>query len=554
MPYWDQNVGPYTQQPDGTWEGRGEVKHLSLSRSEVMWEPGVDFDDSSWHAIERAMTPEAIKQLPGFIGLPLPADARTSDIPDGKRSDTMTRLTEYLERPSAKYPEGRRCFIAANRIIVDYRKVDEHAEDWYEPYPCLDADDEVVDEPVIHRISYTVNPEGDDLGLMERLIDLSRTVDDCWNKLLEWKNRCLMPQMIAPLGSQFTQANDIPGFVYRYAGTQPPQWQQTPQVPRELIDMLELAIEHMRALAADVDVQPDPNLAGEDRERRDRTSPARWQSFMGDVAEFHSRLMRHDLSIVARNYTDERQIEIGASTGGRPPKRSRARPCAPRSTSVSSPARLRRSRGRRSSRRSSSSKRTGRGDQRRSGVGDDPRRLRRGAAAVLPERRREGVADREAVAEGRGGDGELRHPLRRDGPRPDDRADGRRRPELDAGGLGRHPDLAAGVRRLHENRALRGLWARPPRRTSGSCGRGLSRRSRCAPRSKPRSSRCRPNPSGWGTPRSPATPRRRCLIVPGSTPTRTSRPSPPPETLGRLARPLSCPPGRLGHRPLTGAT
>jgi hypothetical protein len=106
MPYWDQNVGPYTQQPDGTWEGRGELKHLSLSRSEVMWEPGVDFDDSPWHAIERAMTPEAIKAIPGFIGMPLPADARTSDIPDGKRSDTMTRLTEYLERPCPKYPEG----------------------------------------------------------------------------------------------------------------------------------------------------------------------------------------------------------------------------------------------------------------------------------------------------------------------------------------------------------------------------------------------------------------------------------------------------------------
>jgi hypothetical protein len=319
MPYWDQNVGPYKLDPaTGKQKGRGEVKHLSLSRSEVMWEPGVDFDDSPWHAIERAMTPEAIKQIPGFIGMPLPADARTSDIPDGKRSDTMTRLTEYLERPCPKYPEGRRCFIAANQIIVDYRKVDDIAEDWYEPYPCMDADGEVVDEPVIHRISYTVNPEGDDLGLMERLIDLSRTIDDCWNKLLEWKNRCLMPQFIAPLGSQFANANDIPGFVYRYAGSQAPSVAPTPQVPSELVQMLELAIEHMRALAADIDVQPDPNLAARTANASIEQAQSRWQSFMGDVAEFHSRLMRHDLSIVAREYDEQRQIEIRGQYGPQP--------------------------------------------------------------------------------------------------------------------------------------------------------------------------------------------------------------------------------------------
>jgi hypothetical protein len=39
---------------------------------------------------------------------------------------------------------------------------------------------------------------------------------------------------------------------------------------------------------------------------------------MGDVAEFHSRLMRHDLSIVAQNYSDERQIEIRGQYGWAP--------------------------------------------------------------------------------------------------------------------------------------------------------------------------------------------------------------------------------------------
>lgn len=285
-----------------------------------MWEPGVDFDESPWHAIERAMTPESVKALPGFIGVPLTADARTGDLPQGKTSDTMVRLTEYQERPCPKYPEGRRCFIAANQIIVDYRKVDPLYQDWYEPFPNFDADGEVVDEPVLHRISYTVNPEGDDFGLMERLIDLSRTIDDCWNKILEWKNRCLMPQMKAPRGSNVGNRNDIPGYTYYYnvVGNQVPEWENPPPIPSQLLDVLQLAIEHMRALAADVDVQPDPRLTTGTANASVEQATNRWQSFMGDVAEFHSRLMRHDLAIVAREYTEQRQIDIRGQYGWQP--------------------------------------------------------------------------------------------------------------------------------------------------------------------------------------------------------------------------------------------
>jgi hypothetical protein len=52
MPYFDQNVGPFEQ-----WTGRqglGEIRMWTGNRSQVMWEPGVDFDDSRWHAIEFA--------------------------------------------------------------------------------------------------------------------------------------------------------------------------------------------------------------------------------------------------------------------------------------------------------------------------------------------------------------------------------------------------------------------------------------------------------------------------------------------------------------------
>jgi hypothetical protein len=324
MPYFDSCVGPFVPGPDGRPQGLGEIRVLTGCRSETMWEAGVDFMESRWHAIERAVLVEEIKRLPGYIGGLLAKDATTADLPSGKTSDQMAVLTDYLERPSAEYPQGRRCFIAGGRIIVDFSKSPDAPEgaDWWEPYPYMDAHGVVADEPVIHRLSYTVNPEGDDLGLVERLIDLMRTVDDCWNKLLEWKNRCLMPRIMAPKGANI-RTNDVPGGVDYYdpqgGVAPPPSWEKTPPVPRELFEMLNLALEQLRSLASDVDVQPDPNVGARTANVAISQAQSRWDSFLGDAAEFDSRLMRHCLCLVARYYTEQRVIDIRGRYGWEPP-------------------------------------------------------------------------------------------------------------------------------------------------------------------------------------------------------------------------------------------
>jgi hypothetical protein len=70
----------------------------------------------------RAVLIDDIKAIPGYVGGRLLPDASTSDLPSEKKSDEMAILTDYLERPSAKYPKGRRCFIANDRVVVDFRK------------------------------------------------------------------------------------------------------------------------------------------------------------------------------------------------------------------------------------------------------------------------------------------------------------------------------------------------------------------------------------------------------------------------------------------------
>jgi hypothetical protein len=187
----------------------------------------------------------------------------------------------------------------------------------------MDADGVVCDEPVIHRISYTVNPEGDDFGLVERLIDLMRTIDDTWNKILEYKNRGLMPRRSSP-GASTRRPTTCPGGTDWYTidplnPTAKPEWENPIKVPQELFQILELAIEQMRALAADVDVQPDPRLTSQTAKVAVQQAQTRWDSFLGDAEEFDSRLMRHCLCLVARYYTEERIIKIRGANGWEPP-------------------------------------------------------------------------------------------------------------------------------------------------------------------------------------------------------------------------------------------
>ena len=44
MPYWEPNVGPYTE-VDGDWIGQGDVRLIVLNGNEVYWEAGARVRD-----------------------------------------------------------------------------------------------------------------------------------------------------------------------------------------------------------------------------------------------------------------------------------------------------------------------------------------------------------------------------------------------------------------------------------------------------------------------------------------------------------------------------
>jgi hypothetical protein len=321
MPYWEPNVGPYVQ-VDDEWIGQGDVRWIVLNGNECYWEAGAKFEMSPWWATERARLISEVKQTPGYVGGELTANASVSDIPtDRQPADNLVMVTEMFERPCPKYPRGRWLTIADGKIIVDARRVDPRAEYPWQDYPLKDADGTVLDEPLIHRLVYTHDPDDDDdLGLVWQLIDFQRAAQDCVNKMLEYKNRGLNLQMLAPVNSLINSPDDVPNSV-RYYKLSPngekPEWESPPsaQILNALLQIFNTVIGQMNRVASYEDVQAESNVAARTAQAAIEQSMARWQSFLGDLARWWSKLVRHCLILVARYYTEPRTIELRGRMG-----------------------------------------------------------------------------------------------------------------------------------------------------------------------------------------------------------------------------------------------
>jgi hypothetical protein len=321
IPYYERNIGPYVE-VDGEWIGQGDVRLIVLNGNECYWQAGSDFETSPWWATERARSISEVMQTPGYCGGKLAPNASTSDIPtDRQPADNMVMVTELFERPCPRYPRGRWFTICAGKMIVDARLIDPTSVTPWQDYPLKDPDGSVLDEPLIHRLVYTHDPDDDDdLGLVWQLIDFQRAAQDCVNKMLEYKNRGLNLQMLAPVNSLITPADDVPNAVRFYKlspNGEKPEWSDPPsaQILNALLQIFNLVIDQMNRVASYEDVQAESNVAARTAQAVIEQSMARWQSFLGDLAEWWSRLMRHCLLLVARYYTEPRTLEIRGRMG-----------------------------------------------------------------------------------------------------------------------------------------------------------------------------------------------------------------------------------------------
>ena len=96
-----------------------------------------------------------------------------------------------------------------------------------------------------------------------------------------------------------------------------PEWEQVQPIPDSLFRIMDQAQAAMREVGADVAID-NTDAAARTLQQVIEQSNNRWQSFLGDLAEWHSRLMRHCLVLVARHYTEPRLLQIRGRFGPYP--------------------------------------------------------------------------------------------------------------------------------------------------------------------------------------------------------------------------------------------
>lgn len=312
MPFWDSTVGPFIETEEGP-VGMGEVRAAVYSGLEVIWEPGVDFEDSRWFAIEHARPKDDVEAEEGFLGGEgsLKPDADEHAMIAGRekpKGGNLVMVTEFFERPCPKYPRGRRCVYANGREIFA-------AED----YPLEDAKGNVVDAVCLHRAVYSIDGSSDrHRGLVQSMIEIMRAYDYGANKAAEYLQLVLVPQLIAPEGAIKGEIDDEPGSVVEVdeeaLANGEIKWREMPSMPNEFGEVQDRAQAALGFVSNDnaIPSQVESGAGIEALRQKDAIS---WQDFLEDLARVHGAVGRDILCIVQRRYTEERLFKFRGSTG-----------------------------------------------------------------------------------------------------------------------------------------------------------------------------------------------------------------------------------------------
>jgi hypothetical protein len=314
-PVWDSSIGPFIEAPDGSQVGMGDVRPVVYSGLEVIWEPGVPYEESSWMAIEHARPIDEVEAEPDFIlGVKLTADADTKSMEGGlnlrekPKGGNLCMVTEFFERPCPKYPKGRRKVFANGREIFPV-----------EDYPLEDHKGQVVDEPYLKRVAYNIDGISDrDRGLVQSMIESMRQYDYGANKAAEYLQLVLVPQMMAAEGSVKGVVNDEPGAIIEIDpdawAEGEAKWREMPPMPREYMEMQSAAQQEMNEIAHNFEV-PQGVRSAQALSFISEKDTLAWNDFMEDVAEAYAGFARDSLCLVQLRYTEDRMVKFRGLTG-----------------------------------------------------------------------------------------------------------------------------------------------------------------------------------------------------------------------------------------------
>lgn len=314
-PYWNPTVGnPLPKRAEDEKQlYEGELACEVLGPEAVYWEPGLSFEESPWHAIERPMSPVRIKQLDRLkvdVDRELKSDQAThASFVQGQLSKKSAKadsvlVTEYLEKPTPDEPEGIRVFLANGKEITERDEYPTYVTGPDGPEPCL------------VEFSYVETPDRDrDMGLVEHLIDPQRSANFAMNRENEWMNAAMMPQVITGPGGMIDPLTNEPFAVFRAKGdVNQVKFRETPTIPPQLAQHQDRAYVDMEYIAA----QNSPT--GADQSGRHLALQIEQdQSVRAHIvqnwADFHGRVGRHLLALMQRYYTEQRLRSVEGRIG-----------------------------------------------------------------------------------------------------------------------------------------------------------------------------------------------------------------------------------------------
>jgi hypothetical protein len=317
----EQGNKPYAGQSDPEnpqWRGKGEVAVTVYSGLEVIWEPGVDYEDSRWCAVEHIRAIEELEDEPDFLKVAadgkLQPDASTSTTGRStareKKGSKLCVVTEYFERPCPKYPKGRwSTFANGRKILPD------------EDYPLQDAKGEVVDRPCLRRLTYDIDGASDRAkGLIQQLIDTVRSYDQAINKQSEYSQIGLVAQLLAAEGVLLTDPTDEPGLVIEYdrtlANGEKPEWRESIPFPNELFTMEERAKQRFSEISFDEAIPAGVRASSAEAVNQlVALNKVAWQQFVDNFDRFRAEVMTDCLVLAQRHYSSDRLLKFRGTTG-----------------------------------------------------------------------------------------------------------------------------------------------------------------------------------------------------------------------------------------------
>jgi hypothetical protein len=244
--FWNDGKGMSIPSPDGTETVKqGQVDCEVVSAFELKWDPSAQYwEDVQWCCHEKVRDVDYIETVYGVKVSPEQGimntnlvSSKLSDIgsfggiSEQKKMANAAIVKEYWEKPSSKYPNGRRITIANGKKLFYEEDIGFGPED--------DTDRELPFHPFVH-IDVPGKIEG--TCVVEQSIPIQREYNKSRSQVIEYKNLMGSPIWTAQENSLVNgEPVNAPDYVCIYkAGMKKPQMETPPSMAADVYKNIEM--------------------------------------------------------------------------------------------------------------------------------------------------------------------------------------------------------------------------------------------------------------------------------------------------------------------------